>query len=79
MLSTSEWIWSRFDHNSHMYKWHEQYFSSFDNYEVYLDTRCHYMFPANSTRRRHFFFFSMDIISPDLDSFRAAAVGVGVW
>ena len=24
------------------------------------------------------FFFSMDIISPDLDSFRAAAVGVGV-
>ena len=25
-----------------------------------------------------FFFFSMDIISPDLDSFRAAAVGVGV-
>ena len=23
-------------------------------------------------------FFSMDIISPDLDSFRAAAVGVGV-
>ena len=25
------------------------------------------------------FFFSMDIISPDLDSFRAAAVGVGVW
>ena len=25
-----------------------------------------------------FFFLSMDIISPDLDSFRAAAVGVGV-
>ena len=27
--------------------------------------------------RAIFFFFSVDIISPDLDSFRAAAVGVG--
>ena len=31
-----------------------------------------------SAYRGAIFFFSMDIISPDLDSFRAAAVGVGV-
>ena len=40
------------------------------------DRRC---FASVTNERALFFFFSMDIISPDLDSFRAAAVGVGVW
>ena len=43
--------------------------------KVYLDAE---ITLSNQVEATAIFFFSMDIISPDLDSFRAAAVGVGV-